>query len=168
MERGVYFDRDYATVVQELYTRGLNNRDPRVVEKLVAPDLVVHHLDTGEETRGREAFVQAQAAWLDAVPDYHVTVEEVVTDADRAVARLTCHGTPVKPHEAAQPTGRSFAVSALHEFRFEDGKIAEAWLLDDRMAMVRQLGLLPDSLGDLFRVAGHRPPTGGPSTPRRT
>lgn len=156
MERGDYFDRDYAAVVRELYDRGVNNHNPWAVWDLLSPDVAVHRLDTGKTTDGKRAFVQEQARWLDAVPDYQVVVENVVVEGDRAVARLTCHGTPVKPCGAARPTGQSFAISALHEFRFEDGKIVEAWLLDDRMAMVRQLGLLPGSLGGLLRVAGAR------------
>ncbi len=77
------------------------------------------------------------------LPDWHWTLEDVVAEGDRVVARLTVRGT----HEGSaipflrgmQPTGRQIVWTHHHTFRFADGKIAEHWANRDDLGFLRQV-----------------------------
>jgi predicted ester cyclase len=42
-------------------------------------------------------------------------------------------------------TGKSFLEPIVHRLRFEDGKVAEHWRIENELTMMKQLGLLPVS-----------------------
>jgi predicted ester cyclase len=41
-------------------------------------------------------------------------------------------------------TGRTFAATTINELRLEDSKVVEEWGVTDTLAMMQQLGLLPE------------------------
>jgi len=43
------------------------------------------------------------------------------------------------------PTGKTVTVDVIDICRFEDGKIVEHWRVPDRLGMMEQLGLNPQS-----------------------
>jgi predicted ester cyclase len=42
------------------------------------------------------------------------------------------------------PTGREVAYDYVHILRFRDGKAVEHWGMRDDMALMRQLGVMPE------------------------
>jgi predicted ester cyclase len=42
-------------------------------------------------------------------------------------------------------TGKTFAATTLNELRLEDGKVVEEWGVTDTLAMMQQLGFLPEA-----------------------
>lgn len=136
-----------------------NGAELAAIEDLTTDDVVVHALGAGVD-RTREAFVSFHEGLLAAVPDLDHTVEDVLVDGDRAVARVTIRGTPERQYGALSPTGESFEAAGFQQYRIEDGQIAEVWVLPNAMGMLRQLGTFPDGPGDvlalLFRAAKGR------------
>lgn len=136
-----------------------NGGDLGAIRSTTTPDLVVHALGAGVD-RTREEFVAFHEGLLRAVPDLEHTVETLVVDGDAVVASVAIRGTPVRQHGALSPTGKSFDTAGFQQYRIEDGRIAEVWVLPNAMGMLRQLGVFPDSpgavLGLLFRVAKSR------------
>jgi predicted ester cyclase len=79
---------------------------------------------------------------LRAFPDLHVTVEDVIADGDKVVARNTVTGTHKGQYMGGPPTGNSVAYSEIFIVRFAGGRIAEIWGVVDTPSQLRQLGLI--------------------------
>ncbi|MGM0591536.1 MAG: ester cyclase [Halobacteriota archaeon] len=138
-------------LAREVVDAVLNGQNPEAAVTLLSADLVVHALGGEQSTAGLESFTEGLAAWRSAVPDYEVSIESSTAEGNTVMLFCTARGT----HEGAwggfAPTGRRFQIAAFHRFRFADDRVAEWWRLTDVMAMLRQLGLLPDSPRNVVR-----------------
>jgi len=110
-----------------------NRGDVGASDELITGDFVNHNVASLTPVQGRDghdAWVTTSRAVLDG---WHVTLDDVVAEGDRAAARWTIRGTN-------RQTGRQSTVPGMHFYRFEDGKIAEMWTCFDRFDAGRQLG----------------------------
>lgn len=78
-----------------------------------------------------------------AFPDLHVTIEDLIEEDDKVVARNTVTGTHQGEYMGLPGTGKSITYNEIFIVRFEDGRIAETWGVVDVLAQMRQLGLVP-------------------------
>jgi steroid delta-isomerase-like uncharacterized protein len=102
-----------------------NLRRDETVRELLA-DGAVAHMEGGEAV-GAESFLQARAALLGAFPDIRVTVEDVVSDDDRAVVRWSAGGRHSGGQLGIAASGRDVRFRGMTWMRFENGKIVEGW-----------------------------------------
>jgi steroid delta-isomerase-like uncharacterized protein len=72
------------------------------------------------------------------------TVEDVIAEDDRVVVRWTNAGTHVGEFLGIPPTGRTFTIAGIDIYRVSEGRLAEHWHVIDQLAMLQQLGLLPE------------------------
>jgi steroid delta-isomerase-like uncharacterized protein len=113
------------------------------IEEFVRHDVIAHEPDG--DVRGLEAFTQYLAAYLEAFPDTSVTVEDVIAEGDTVVSRYTVRGTHKgATDEYGPPTGRQLVIEGITLYRFEGGKLAEMWDRYDGLAVMQQLGLMPE------------------------
>ncbi len=83
----------------------------------------------------KETFSEVREAF----PDVRVTVEDLVAEGDRVVARVTMRGTHKRDFQGLAPTGKLVQVRAIDMFRISNGKIVEHWgYADDPTASLRQ------------------------------
>jgi predicted ester cyclase len=78
---------------------------------------------------------------------FRVDVAQTVSDGDTVFARLVLSGDQTGPFAGVEPTGRTVTWDSARVYRIEDGKIAEAWGLQDRLGLLQQLGVVDGSLG---------------------
>lgn len=121
-------------------TNNLNN-----LGEIVSADFLSHSLAPGlpEGLQGGNLMHQMAMA---AMPDYKVTIEDVIAEGDRVVARFVVTGT----HTGTEflglaPSGRKINVTGISIFRIADGKIAEHWANEDALGLLQQLGAIPTS-----------------------
>ena len=97
------------------------------------------------EAQGRAGFVSILTKMRTAFPDLAFTLEDVVSEGDRAVLRVTVTGTQQGPLAFVQlplaASGKAVKFEQIHIVRVADGKIVEHWHGQDCLAMFRQLGL---------------------------
>jgi len=97
----------------------------------------------GQRTGGVAWWKEVFAFLYATLPDWSWTLEDLVAEQDRVVARLTVTGThqgSAIPFLAGiRPTGRSVVWTHHHTFRFVDGKIAEHWGNRDDLGFLRQV-----------------------------
>ncbi|WP_113701722.1 ester cyclase, partial [Nonomuraea lactucae] len=62
------------------------------------------------EPASRDDLIAVQKADVDAVPDLHWELKELLFDGDRLAARLINTGTPVKEWLGVAATGASFEI----------------------------------------------------------
>jgi predicted ester cyclase len=75
-------------------------------------------------------------------PNVQMTTVELVAEGERVVARCRCSGTHLGPWRGQEPTGkRMHDIDEVYFLTVHDGRITEAWGLEDTAKRVRQLGL---------------------------
>ena len=83
------------------------------------------------------------AAARAAFPDLRVTIEDLIAEGDKVVARVTIRATHTGEFMGIPPTGKHIETDVIDILRFADGKVIEHWAQPDRLGMYQQLGLLP-------------------------
>ena len=111
----------------------------KAVDEFIHPDGRFHTAERSDVTA-----VQAQRRiWeilLRAFPDLHVTVEDLLAEGDKIVARQTVTGTNSGEYRGMPATGKSVTYHEIFIARFADGQITDLWGVVDIYSQLRQLG----------------------------
>lgn len=107
--------------------------------EICTPDYQLHF--AGEAPKSLEEHIQANKAMPEAFPDLRHTIEDIVAQGDRAVFRVTLHGTQQGTFMGIPATGNAIQYTAMGIARFRNGKIAEMWMEADFMDLFQQLGM---------------------------
>jgi steroid delta-isomerase-like uncharacterized protein len=79
-----------------------------------------------------------------AFPDMQMTMDDMVAEGDKVVARATISGTHKGEFMGIPPTAKTFEVQAIDIFEIKDGQVTAHWGVTDQAAMMQQLGLVPE------------------------
>jgi steroid delta-isomerase-like uncharacterized protein len=112
------------------------------IDELVAPDFVSHTWDMTDA--GRDKLKETTPQMHGRLTDVEMTVEDLVAEDDRVVARLTSSATPTGEFMGVPGAGKRYTIGELHWFRVRDGKLVEHWHQLDGLGLMRQLGAMPE------------------------
>ena len=134
---------DHSAAQRKLYEL-LNAGDIEGFGALLADDFVEH-----EETPGlaptREGVMAFFRMYRAAFPNLRFDLEDVVAGGDKVVARARATGTHQGELMGIPPTGKDVDVQLIDIMRFnDDGLVAEHWGVVDMLAMMQQLGVVPE------------------------
>ena len=134
----------------ETFTRMLNEHDPDLVDRFVAPDYRNHNAFVDD---GREANRSFWASFFSALPDLTATMEDLVVSGDRVVGRFVYRGTHAGEFMGIPATGRPVEMRSIDIWRVENGMFVEHWDELNTLELFAQLGALPqatapDTAGD--------------------
>lgn len=134
----------YETFLHRWFEEVWNNRREDAIDEMVVEDIVAHGLNDaeGNTIRGREGFKTLHRAFLSAYPDLKITVEDVISEGDKIVARCTVRATHEGEGIGVAPTNQPIEFTGVAIVRIKDGKIVEAWNEFDFMKMYSQVGAL--------------------------
>jgi steroid delta-isomerase-like uncharacterized protein len=118
-----------------------NQGDVAAMSESWAPDFVYHD-PNNPHVRDREEYKQYLTDFLAAIPT-QLTLEDLIADGDKVVARYICRGTHQGHWRGAPPTGKPMTFTATYTYRFAEGKVAELWASHDVASLVQQLGVVP-------------------------
>jgi steroid delta-isomerase-like uncharacterized protein len=108
------------------------------IDELVAPDFVSHTWDMTEA--GRDRLKTTTPQMHDRLTDVEMTVDDMVAEDDRVVARLTSSATPTGDFMGLAAAGKRYSIGEMHWFRIRDGQIVEHWHQMNGLGLQRQLG----------------------------
>lgn len=128
----------------ETFTRMLNEHDPDLVDRFVAPDYVNHNAFVDD---GREANRRFWAGFFSALPDLTATMEDLVISGDRVVGRFVYRGTHAGEFMGIPATGRRVEMRSIDIWRVENGLFVEHWDELNTLELFAQLGALPQPTG---------------------
>lgn len=114
-----------------------------LLDATVAVDFVEHAAFAGAAP-GLAGWKQSMATWQAAIPDFRFEVLTLLADGDKAMFHSMTRGTHLGDMMGIPPTGKELALEAIDIVRVQDGKVVEHWGVFDEMAMMRQLGLIPE------------------------
>jgi predicted ester cyclase len=86
-----------------------------------------------------------------AFPDFHNTIQDLIAEGDRVVARLTYRGTHGGELFGIAPTGRHVVYTGIAIFRLTGGKIVDGWVLGDALGLMQQMRTTPARGPDVRR-----------------
>ncbi|MGQ0603083.1 MAG: ester cyclase [Anaerolineales bacterium] len=119
------------------------------LDKILAPGFFVRGLHQTEAEIPAEAH--GPAAFKALLEDQnsggmfgntHLTLDEMVADESQVMVRWSVRGTHTAEFAGIAPTSKPVEWSGVNYFRIENGKLAEAWDLWDRLLTWQQLGVL--------------------------
>ena len=93
----------------------------------------------GITVRGIVGFQGYVSTVRSAFPDFHNQLEDLMAEGDKVVARLTYTGTHQGEMLGLAPTGRSISYPVIALFRISGDKIAQGWVMGDRLGLFQQL-----------------------------
>ena len=134
-------DRNKA-VVRRFIEEVQNQKDWGVFDELNASDFVNLSAPPGvpSDLEGGKMYL---GAFVNAFPDSHVTVDEMIAEGDLVATKKTMTGTHTGEFNGIAPTGKRVEIQYVDFLRLRDGQIVEHWLSMDQLSFMQQLGVIP-------------------------
>jgi predicted ester cyclase len=104
-------------------------------------------LDAAEELFAAgeaEAAKQQAADFRRGFPDVISTIEDLMAEEDKVVARWRSRATHQGDYMGIAPTGNEVEFTGISFYRIEGGKIAQSWNIEDQLGLMRQIGAFPE------------------------
>jgi steroid delta-isomerase-like uncharacterized protein len=134
---------DHAATMRHVYDL-ISAGDIDGFGELVAEDFVEHEETPGLEPT-KEGVKQFFHMYKTAFPDLRMEAQDILVSGDKVVARARATGTHQGEFFGMPATGKSFDVQLIDIIRFgDDGLAREHWGVFDALAMMQQLGVIPD------------------------
>ena len=135
---------DYRAIATRVYD-AFNRNDGAALDALFAPGFVEHEEFAGISGVGLETAKAFAAAFHAGFPDFRMEVLDVIGDSGRACAWYRLTGTHRGEFAGLPATGRSVDIQGFDWVTLDDdGLITEHWGVSQELAMMTQLGLVPD------------------------
>jgi len=133
---------DNKAVVRRFYEEVMNQKKRAVLDEVFDLNVVDHFAPPGTPG-GLEGARQTLGMFLTAFPDLHFTVEDLIAEGDKVVARATLSGTQQGTFMGIPATGKHVTIRGIEINRFEGGKSVEHWVEMDTLGLMQQLGVIP-------------------------
>jgi steroid delta-isomerase-like uncharacterized protein len=114
-------------------------------------DLLVSTTNYSFHLAGRPSLVDWNehkgllAGVINAFPDLHHDIVDMVAERDKVAVRLNVTGTHKGEFQGILPTGKKLSLHEMGFITILDGKIIEGWISSDTMRLMQQIGGLPPS-----------------------
>ena len=132
---------DNKNIVRRFFEKGPSGGDLSAADELLAPNFALHTpLPSAPGIQGMNDVITACRA---AFEHLNVTVEDMMAENDKVVARFTARGIHKGAFMSLPPTGKSITMTGIEIFRIENGRIAELWAEANLLGLMQQLGILP-------------------------
>jgi len=128
--------------MRRFYDEVFNKKNRAAIEEFIDPTQVDHAAPPGTPG-GLAGAKHTLTMYLTAFPDLYFTVEDLIAEGDKVVARLTTRGTQQGVFMGIPPTGKHVTVTGIDINRLAGGKSVEHWLNMDTLGLLQQLGVIP-------------------------
>lgn len=144
-------------VVRQWFEEVWNQGSEASIDKLFSPDTVAHGLgDSERDVHGPDEMKPFVANIRGAIPDTHISIDDILTDGDRVAVRVTLRGTHTGAGLGVPPTGRKVSIQGIIIVRVAGGRIVEGWNSYDQLGLLRQIGALPGAGKHDTFLSAHR------------
>jgi predicted ester cyclase len=133
--------RDNKSIYRAFIEQVANRGNFAAADELLSDDVVEYELlPAGLPPNGdgiRRLFRMLRGAF----PDFNITIEDLLSDGDKVIARVTLRGTHRGELLGLAPTGRKVEYEAIDISRIAGGRMVEHWGIPDYLTLFRQLGI---------------------------
>ena len=124
------------------YIEEMDKGNMAIVDQLFATNCVSHY-PGGLDVRGPEALKEHLTGIYTAFPDFLHTIEDMIAEGDKVVARFINRVTHKGEFMGIAPTGKQVVFTAIAIFHIVNGKFVETWAAIDVLGLLQQLGAVP-------------------------
>ena len=132
------------SVVARYFREALDQKKIDVMPELMVPDVILHR--PGLDVTGLNAAMQRLRGVLQDYSAFSTELSGLMAEGDMVSVRVL-HRVRMRPHTYRSRAGevkiaeeRDIQWTAIVQFRFKDGKIAEEWVMRDELGMLIQMG----------------------------
>ena len=131
-------------LIQRFYDELLGEGNLDAIDELVTDDVIEHEQGLPGQPEGKEGVVFFVNAVRGAFSDIKATVGQSLESGDLACAQVTLTGRHTGEWMGVPASDRSFEIQSIDIVRIEDGKCAEHWGVTDNLALLMQIGAIPE------------------------
>jgi len=131
-------------MLQRFTEEAWNQGKTDFMDELCAIDIVSH--DSGRpDLKGSEAYKHYILDCRIDMPDFHVTIDEILGEGNTVVTHWTFKATFTGPGKIfpVPATGKKAITNGAWIGHFENDKLVEDWYIYDVYSQLQQLGILP-------------------------
>ncbi|RXA20775.1 ester cyclase [Methanosarcina sp. MSH10X1] len=135
------YTEENKAIVCRFFEEGPSKGNINAADELLSPDFSMHvPLPASSGIEGiNEVITTCRAAF----EHLNVTIEDMVAEGDKVVARFTARGVHKGNFMNLPATGKPVTMTGIEIFRIKDGKIAELWGEVNLLGLMQQLGIFP-------------------------
>jgi steroid delta-isomerase-like uncharacterized protein len=130
-------------LIQRFYDEVLSQGNVGKVDDLVTDDVIDHEPFPGQPD-GIDGVRQFVGMMSTAFSDLKATIGPSLESGDLASAHVTITGRHTGEFMGVPASDKEFEIEAIDIIRVEDGKCAEHWGVTDNMALMQQIGAIPE------------------------
>lgn len=131
------------SIVRKLYREVWNNVDldsaEKSASKFVSEDHVLIDPSNPNPVPGTEAYMESVRGNREALPDYVITIDDLIEEGSKVVAQLSFK---------ASLNEREARWTGTCVMEFDEKEIVRTWINTDAMSALIQLGLMTDLVND--------------------
>ena len=133
-------NKEIARKVYEVFGNGNYNE----LDNIISNDVVEHTPDPFIKGTGLKYVKDLFKAYKEAIPDLNFTINDLIAEGDMIVARITLTGTNKGSIMGKPATNKKIKIDGIDICRIRNGKITDHWGVWDNLALVNQLGFVPE------------------------
>jgi steroid delta-isomerase-like uncharacterized protein len=135
--------QENSALIRRWFEEVWNNGRMAAIDEMASPDVIGHGQAQHDTVIGREQFRTFAADFRSAFPDLKVTIDYIIEQGDKVVARWTATMTHKGNFLGFAPTGKKATITGTSIQRISGGKIVEGWDNWDQLGLLVQIGAVP-------------------------
>ncbi len=120
-----------------------NKKNYAITQELVDPEFTAHGAGGQDIKQGPNGVADMVKIWHQAFPDGHMTMDDIITEGDLSVIRMTFTGTHTGEFYGVPASNKVITVTSIGIDKVINGKITEGWGELNMLGMMQQMGALP-------------------------
>jgi steroid delta-isomerase-like uncharacterized protein len=138
----MFLGEENKALVRLFHEEFWNKGNLAAADELIEADAAIFLPGRGQVSL--DDFKAFAASLRGAFPDWYATTDEMVAEGARVAERWTGRGTHQGEFAGMAPTGRQVTVPGTVFYLLASGKITQFRGLFDGLALMQQLGAIPD------------------------
>jgi steroid delta-isomerase-like uncharacterized protein len=135
--------QENSILIRRWFEEVWNNGRMEAIDEMASPDVIGHGQAQHATDIGLREFKPFVQALRSAFPDLKVTIDYIIEQGDKVVARWTSTMTHRGEFLGIAPTGKKATITGTTTQRISGGKIVEGWDNWDQLGLLVQIGAVP-------------------------
>jgi predicted ester cyclase len=133
--------RNCKAIVRRFFEDILNTRRLEMLDQVISDEFIGFQ---GE--KGPKGLAQSVSSLILAFPDIRWTIEDMIAEGNKVVARWSWKGTNSGSFNGHPPSNREVIHHSIVIYQLSGEKISKAWMQADRFSFFQQIGVLSPEL----------------------
>lgn len=127
-------------VIRNLYENIINNQKINLLDEVISEEY------SFGDKNGADAYKATVVPLFGAFPDIHFTIEQIFAEGDKVLVRWSWKGTNSGKFRHFEPSNKVITNTGNVIYQLKNGKVIHSWLEADRLGVLTQMGIIPESV----------------------